>query len=133
MRAAVSAVNRLTVRIIAAVAKEEARVISARTKTALAAAKARGVQLGGKRENAGDLRPYVVRGAAASAEVRQEKAAVYVAELAPIIAELDPDGSMSLGELARMLTAKEVPTPRGGKTWQAVQVQRVLSRMEGAT
>src|SRR5215210_2947233 len=74
--------NRLTVGIMAMVADEERRMTSKRTKEALAAAKARGAQLGGN------------RGAIISAEAREvsRKARLAasearVADLAPVIAE----------------------------------------------
>jgi Resolvase, N terminal domain len=58
--------NRLPVAIMAMVAEEERRMISERTKVALAAAKRRCVKLGGYRANAGltqrsHLRPIVLR------------------------------------------------------------------------
>lgn len=115
--------NRLTVGIMALVADEERRAISTRTKAALAAAKARGVKLGGD------------RGATVSPEARA-KAAIAVqtrvtsraADLAPIIAEIRAAGASSLREIAMALDTRGIPTVRGGR-WSAVQVSRVLTAM----
>jgi DNA invertase Pin-like site-specific DNA recombinase len=64
----------------------------------------------------------------ASGAARRAKAADYAAKLAPILTELDPDGSMTLGQLASALTARGVPTMRDGP-WSAVQVHRLKARM----
>src|SRR4051812_36024424 len=116
--------NRLTVGIMAMVADEERRMISRRTKEALAATKARGVQLGGN------------RGAIISAEARevsrkarQTTSGARATNLAPVIAELQAAGVMSLGGLARGLTERGIPTARGGDKWTPVQVSRVLARL----
>lgn len=116
--------NRLTVHILAAVAEHEAAMISARTKAALGAAKARGVVLGGDR---GNIAAEAHRGAAASAAKRGAKAVASANDLLPTIRNLQANGATSLRQIAAELNALEVPTFRGGE-WSAVQVQRVLSR-----
>jgi DNA invertase Pin-like site-specific DNA recombinase len=117
--------NRLTVHILAAVAEHEAAMISARTKAALAAAKARGTKLGGDRGGFGIVRNL---GNAASAAVRSKASSDRARDLAPVIRELQGTGA-SLRQVAAELNARQIPTARGG-AWSAVQVQRVMARVE---
>ncbi|EHP93433.1 recombinase family protein [Methylorubrum extorquens] len=116
--------NRLTVGIMAMVAEEERRMISARTKAALQAAKARGTKLGGYRGHT----PTDEMREAAAAALRQRTDSK-VDSLAPIIAELRAAGITSATGLAKALTERGVPTARGGSAWSTVQVQRVLARL----
>lgn len=113
--------NRLTVGIMAMVAEEERRMISARTKAALQAAKARGTVLGG-------FRGVVIDNEARARSVasRRAKAADRAGELASVIVELRATGAVSLRDLAAGLNERGIPTARGGP-WSAVQVSRVLS------
>jgi DNA invertase Pin-like site-specific DNA recombinase len=115
--------NRLTVHILAAVAEHEAAMISARTKAALAAAKKRGVKLGGDR--AGIIASQSPKGVKASMKVRREKAQKRAADLLPEIEAIRAEGVTSLRQIAEALTERGIPAPRGG-AWQAVQVQRAL-------
>lgn len=105
--------------IYAALAEQEREFISARTKAALAEAKARGTQLGGLRDKT------MRRNAAiqANATVRAEKVAGIVTPLR--------DAGKPLREIAEHLNRAGVATARGGD-WQASQVKRVLDRLRGA-
>lgn len=117
-------VNRLTVHILAAVAEEEARMISARTKAALTAAKARGVLLGNPNLRAGS--PEQAR---AANTVRSGRARVRRADILPFIESAKRAGASTLQELADALDARGVPTPSGrGTRWQPAQVGRVMGR-----
>jgi len=120
--------NRFTIHVLAAMAEHEAAAISARTRAALARAKARGTKLGGDR---GNLPRVAKSGARASAAVRQARAAARARDLEGVIADLHRHGQTSLRELAAGLNEQEIPAPRGG-SWQAAQVARALRQMGGA-
>lgn len=115
--------NRLTVGIMAVVADEERRMISKRTKDALAAAKARGVKLGGDR---GNLTTVADRGRAVSLTKRQQIARRRAADLSPIIRQLRAEGAGTSRQIAAGLNASGISTARG-KHWHAIQVDRVIA------
>jgi len=110
--------NKLTIHILAAVAEHEREAISERTKAALAAAKARGKKLGG---------PRLAAARRASIKARSDAADAFAANVRPIIKEIQASGVSSLRGVARALTARGVPTARGG-SWSDVQVAAVLRR-----
>lgn len=94
-------VKRLTVDILAAVAEEEARLISVRTKAARAAAKARGVQLGNPQ-----LRAGTADQARAATAAKVDKARIRAADVLPFVRQAQAAGAMSLRQLANALTAR---------------------------
>lgn len=109
--------NRLTLHILAAVAENEARAISERTTAALAAAKARGVKLGGDRGGLDKARAVQV----------QARDAFY-GRVRPIIAEIRewlPNATSV--DIADALNARGVTARRGGR-WHAKQVDRLEGR-----
>jgi len=96
--------------IKAAVAEEERRLISERTKSALQAAKERGVKLGNQ----------------AQADANKAAAATRDAELKPL---LEGMRDQTLREIAQALTDRGIKTPRGGDTWNQVTVMRSMRRL----
>lgn len=105
-----------TLHIYSAVAQEERRLISERTKNALAAAKARGVRLG---ENGRIL------------ACNNYAAAIDFAEsLRPKIEELRTSGHKTCQSLCDELNRLQIPTFRGNNTsWHIPQVHKLLKRL----
>jgi DNA invertase Pin-like site-specific DNA recombinase len=114
--------NRLTIGIMALVAEEERRMISARTKAALAAAKARGIVLGGHRTSTVSPRARI-----RSARVRAQAADDLAKLVLPVIEQLRLAGRCSLRALAEGLNERGICTRRGS-AWYAAAVKRVLDR-----
>jgi DNA invertase Pin-like site-specific DNA recombinase len=116
-----SDVDPFILHLFAALAEKERAMISARTKAALAAAKARGVKLGGPKLT------LARRNALASIKANADRQA---ANVLPVIREVQRTGAVTLRDLADALNARGIPTPRGGK-WYATSVRNVLSRTTG--
>jgi DNA invertase Pin-like site-specific DNA recombinase len=116
----------LMMRIYAAMAQRERELIGERTRAALAAARVRGVALGGDRGH----RPAVAPDAGAAALARAEAAERTAHRLRLEVERLRAMGHVSHAALARALTARGVPTPRSGAVWTHTTVARLLTRTE---
>lgn len=117
--------GRFMLQQMAAVAELEAGLIGDRTRKALAAAKSRGVSLGGFRGRAGTPEDCM-RARAEKTRRADEQARA----LTPILARLDWERSESLRRVAAALNAEGVPTPGGRGRWTAATVARVRRRIE---
>jgi DNA invertase Pin-like site-specific DNA recombinase len=107
--------NRLTVHILAAVAEDEARRISERTKAALAAKKARGEKMGNPQS------PETLN------VPRIAKADAFAESLRSTIEDLLRRG-LSQKKIAEELNARSIKSARG-KCWSVGSVQNCLKRL----
>ncbi len=119
--------NRFTINIMAAVAAEEARAISERTRLSLAAARARGVILG---DRTGRIAQHAVAGGKRSASARRSTALARAADLAPIVLDIQGTGAASLAQVTEALNARRIPAPRG-IVWHRESVRRLQQQIAG--
>jgi DNA invertase Pin-like site-specific DNA recombinase len=109
--------DRLLLQMLSVFAEHEARMISERTKAALAAAKARGVILGS-------------HGKVLAAQ-HKRRACEFAESVAGVISDAQEAGAATLAEVAEFLNAAGLATREGGK-WLPMTVARVMRRLNAA-
>jgi DNA invertase Pin-like site-specific DNA recombinase len=112
--------NKVMIQIYSVMAEWERDQISARTKAALRAARARGVRLG--TAGATNLHPTTL--------ARQEAAVAFARRLSGVIEGFRKSG-LSQRQIVGQLNDLGVQTPKGGR-WSLVQLQRVIRRLSTA-
>lgn len=105
--------DRFMLHVYAAMAEEEARRISERTTAALAAAKARGVQLG--------------RNGIVLARQHKASADAFAQEVGPTIIAMNENEGLSYRAVAEKLNLSNLRS-FGGKAWHSTSVYRVATR-----
>jgi DNA invertase Pin-like site-specific DNA recombinase len=105
--------------LYAALAEKERRLISERTKSALAARRAQGATLGNRRNPR--------EAAALGSKVLIAEADAFAANVLPIITSLQDSGIVDLRGLAGALNTRGVRTARGGR-WHVSNVKNVIDR-----
>jgi DNA invertase Pin-like site-specific DNA recombinase len=111
-------VDPFVLHLYAALAEKERALIAARTKSALAAAKAKGVRLGN---------PNIEAAQQTAVSVVKAEADRAANNVLPIIREIRKSGATTLRAIAEALNARGVATPRGGR-WHAMSVRNAMAR-----
>jgi DNA invertase Pin-like site-specific DNA recombinase len=119
--------NPLSVHILAAVAEHERKLISSRVKEALKQAKLRGVKLGSPKCYLTDEDRK--KGSKIGAGVRTIKALAKAEDIMEIVEDIEQFGITSLKGIAKELTNRNVPTPRGKDIWYPQTVKRLYERV----
>lgn len=124
----IPAANKFTIHILAAVAEHEAEQISQRTKTALAAAKRRGVKLGSARPGhwagrEGKRLAGLEKARQSAAKAHSDAFDAEYSDLFPVVEQLRADGK-SYQAIADTLN-EQGHTTRRGKLWNRMQVHRL--------
>lgn len=109
--------------VYAALAEKERRMISERTRAALAVLKEQGVQLGLSSPARTDARTVSEKGTAAVVADADRHAA----NVLPVIQAIQAAGAGTLREIAAELNARGIRTARGGQ-WHAATVRNALQR-----
>lgn len=108
--------DRFMMHVYAAMAEEEGRRISERTTAALAAAKARGVELG--------------RNGSTLAREHKATADAFAREVGPRIAAMHEHDGLSYRAIADSLNLSKLGS-FGGKAWHSTSVHRIATRYRG--
>ena len=107
--------------LYAALAEKERRLISERTKAALAAKKAQGASLGNPRN--------VVTAASLGRQAQTAVADQFTANLLPLVKAIQSTGAVTLEAITRALNERGVRSARGTR-WYASSVANLLSRAQ---
>lgn len=108
--------SRFMLHIMAAFAEHEREQISKRTREALAALKARGVQLGNPELDELNAK-------------HQSRADAFATRMAPVIEELQEEGIATIKAIRDELNRRDVPTAKGGN-WHLPTVHRLVKRLD---
>lgn len=110
--------NKVMIQMLAVFAEFERDRISERTKEGLAAAKAKGVELG-------------KNGKHVLAPQNKAKADAFALSMVPIIEGLQAEGYTSIRKLMEALNARQIPTATESGRWHIRNVELLLKRIKG--